>query len=219
MYIVEGNIGAGKSTFLKLISYYTSLITVALEPINTWQSNVYGQSILANFYQKPQRWAYTMETFALMCRVREHLKEQQHPNPLRIIERSIYSGHYVFSYNSYQTGLMNDIEWKLYNTWFNHLIPNACLPPRGFIYLRTDPSIAYERIKKRNRIAEKNITFAYLKQIHQQHEKFLIERSGLLDGLKQVPILLLDCNKDFEENDTVRHEHFEKVQEFMLTHQ
>lgn len=216
MYIVEGNIGAGKSTFLKLIDEHIAHISVAFEPLHNWQSQVYGQSLLSNFYQDTARWAFTMETFAMICRVREHMHEQQQNNPNRIMERSIYSGHYCFSVNGYKQGFVSDLEWGLYMQWFNFLIPNKCQPPLGFIYLQTDPDIAYTRIKKRNRLAEKKISLSYLKQIHDHHEAFLIHKEGLLPELKNVPVLTLDCNEEFEGNPVKMHELFEKVQDFML---
>ncbi len=215
MYILEGNIGAGKSTFLQLIKKHIPEIDVALEPLHNWQKNVYGQSLLANFYQDTQRWAYSIETFAMICRVKEHIKDQGNPNPNRIIERSIYSGHYCFALNGYKHGFMNDIEWDLYNQWFNFLIPKKCFPPRGFIYLRTNPEIAYKRLKKRNRLAEKKISFAYLQQIHEHHEQFLIEKSGILPILKIVPVLVLDCNKEFETNPEILQNHFTQIKQFI----
>lgn len=216
MYIVEGNIGAGKSTFLKLINEHVPHISVAFEPLHNWQSQVYGQSLLSNFYQDTKRWAFTMETFAMICRVREHMHEQQQNNPNRIMERSIYSGHYCFSVNGYKQGFVSDLEWGLYMQWFNFLIPNKCQPPLGFIYLRTDPEIAYTRLKKRNRLAEKKISLTYLKQIHDHHEAFLIQKEGLLPDLKTVPVLELDCNEEFESNPEKLQELFDKVQDFML---
>jgi len=108
------------------------------------------------------------------------------------------------------------LEWELYLQWFNFLIPNKCLPPLGFIYLQTEPNVAYKRLKKRNRLAEKKISFAYLKQIHEHHEAFLMAKEGLLPELKNVPVLVLDCNEEFEGNPAKQHEMFEAVQDFML---
>ena len=103
MYIVEGTIGAGKSTFLRLIEQQLSKIAVIYEPVDSWQSEEHGSSLLTQFYTNPGRWAYSMETFAMACRVKEHLKEQQEQNRFRLMERSIYSGHYCFTYNSTPT--------------------------------------------------------------------------------------------------------------------
>lgn len=216
MYILEGNIGAGKSTFLTLIAKHIPHVGVALEPLHNWQKQVYGQSLLANFYEKPERWAYSMETFAMMCRAQEHMREQQHPNQLRILERSIYSGHYCFAVNGYKRGFMTDLEWTMYNQWFNFLIPNSCNPPQGFIYLQTDPAVAHKRLKKRNRLAEKKISPAYLRQIHEHHEAFLIRKEGLLPSLLGVPVLVLDCNEEFETHAEQFKKHCEQVEEFML---
>ncbi len=198
MYIVEGNIGAGKTTFLKLIQERLPEIAVVYEPMNSWFSKVYGQSILANFYKDPHRWAYTMETLAMACRVKEHLIEQENPNPFRLMERSIYSGHYVFAINGYHNGFLSELEWQVYLQWFNFLVTGKCMPPQGFIYLRTVPEVAYERIKARDRSAEKIISLSYVQQIHDCHEDFLMHKKGLLAELVHVPVLILDCDKEFE---------------------
>jgi deoxyadenosine/deoxycytidine kinase len=215
MYILEGNIGAGKSTFLRLIDEHIPSIKTVTEPVNNWQSTVYGQSLLTNFYQEPKRWAYTFELLTMICRVQDHLKEQHDKNSAKVIERSIYSGYYCFARNSYAQGFISEAEWQVYQQWFSFLIPHKCMPPRGFIYLRVSPEIAFERIKKRNRHAEKTLTFDYLKQIDQQHELLLIKKEGVLPHLKKVPVLVLDCNEDFENDLTLLHKHMQAIQSFM----
>ena len=198
MYIVEGNIGVGKSTFLNLINKHDSAIDIIMEPMDNWANQAYGQSLLGQFYEKPDRWAYTLETLAMMCRVKDHRNEQNNPNQNTLFERSIYSGHYCFAKNGFASGFMSELEWTLYNKWFNFLIPNKCLSPTGFIYLKTDPQIAYERLRKRNRLAEKKITLKYLKQIHACHEEFLVSKIELIHEIKEVPVLILECNEEFE---------------------
>lgn len=219
MYIVEGNIGAGKSTFLTLLAQQIPYVTIALEPLHNWQKQVHGQSLLANFYQDPQRWAYTLETFTMMCRVREHLHEQtlaqQNPLKPRLIERSIYSGHYCFAHNSYANNFMTDLEWTLYEQWFTSLVARNCLPPFGFIYLKVNPDIAYDRIKKRNRISEQNLSRAYLEQINKRHEDFLINKIELLPKLQDVPLLIIDCDEEFEQNPAQLEKHTENVKVFI----
>lgn len=216
MYILEGNIGAGKSTFLKLLEQHAPAVQVAQEPVNTWQKNVHGQSVLANFYEDPHRWAYSMETFTMMCRVREHIQDQEHAVFGRIIERSIYSGHYCFSQLGYKNGYMDTLEWNMYEAWFNFLIPQKCRPPHGFIYLQTTPDIAFKRIKKRNRLAEKQITYAYLKQTHEYHEKFLLHKENILPSIAAVPVLVLDGNHDFEQDLELFATYVEQIQNFMM---
>jgi len=214
MFILEGNIGAGKSTLLKLIKEQLPHISVALEPVDDWQKQIYGQSLLTNFYQNSKRWAYTFETFTMMNRAKEHIALHAH-NTLQIIERSVYSGYYCFARNSYEQGFLSPLEWKLYLEWYEWLVAQKCKAPQGFIYLRVDPQIAYERIRKRNRYAEKTMPLSYLKQIHNKHEDFLITQATVAEQLKSVPILMLDCNEEFVDNPVLLQKKFEQIQEFM----
>lgn len=215
MFIVEGNIGAGKTTFLKLIEKYFPNITVVFEPVKNWQKMVSGQSILENFYKDPTRWAYTMETATMISRVEEHIKEQENNNKLKFLERSIYSGHYCFGRNSYQNGFLSKIEWNMYVQWFNFLTKDKCKLPNGFIYLKVDPKVAYDRIKIRNRDAEKEISFDYIKQIDNWHEDFLINKVNISQELKNVPTLILDCNNDFEHDESEFLKHIDKIKTFL----
>ena len=216
MYILEGNIGSGKSTFLKLLAQELPYVSIGLEPKNNWLEQVGGQSLLANFYQNPKRWAYTLETLAMISRVKEHREEQEHAHPFHIVERSIYSGHYCFAKNSYENGFLNDIEWNIYQKWFSFLTTDICQLPQGLIYLRVDPTVAYERAKIRNRSAEKRLTLAYLKQIHQHHETFLIDKQGIHLELQTVPILILDGNIDFEHNHAQLEKQCAAIEDFLI---
>jgi deoxyguanosine kinase len=200
MFIVEGNIGVGKSSFLKLINQYNPNIEISPEPKENWTKESYGQSLLANFYKDISRWAYTLETLTMIYRTKAHLKEQIKQNQYRLVERSIYSGHYCFAKNDFHNGYLSDLEWQIYNEWATFLITNKCFAPKGFIYLQTSPQICFERIQKRNRISEKNITLDYIKQIHNQHEQFLIEKKDIFENIKNVPVLVLDASENFAQN-------------------
>lgn len=41
------------------------------------------------------------------------------------------------------------------------------------VYLRTDPEVAFERIKTRNRFEEKDVTLEYIQHLHELHDKWL----------------------------------------------
>ncbi len=213
MYILEGTIGAGKSTFLKLLSHALPEVTVKLEPVDSWQSQEIGSSLLHNFYEYPKRWAYTFETFTMIKRMHEYIQEKNNES-LLIVERSVYSGHYVFARNSYENGFMTELEWKLYAEWFEFLT-SKCFAPQGFIYLKVDPKIAFERIKKRNRSAEETLPLDYLYQLDKQHERFLCDKEAVGPALHNVPVLTLDCNEEFEQNPIQFAAQCQKIKEFM----
>ena len=200
MYIIEGNIGAGKSTFLELIGKYFPSLNIVQEPVNSWKTQGYGQSLLANFYEDPKRWAYTIETVAMTSRVRDHVKVQNNTKQTTIMERSIYSGHHCFAQNGHMSGFMTNLEWEIYNQWFNFVVEKKCSAPEGFIYLQISPEKSYERILKRGRPEEESMSLDYLKQIHERHEDFLINKKNVNKSLKKVPVLVLDCSQEFETN-------------------
>jgi len=215
MYIVEGNIGVGKTTFLNIIRQHCPEIEVVEEPKDNWTNQVQGQSLLANFYSDIKRWAFTMETWAMICRVNYHLEAQKDTNPNRVMERSIYSGHYCFAHNDYECGFLSEIEWHVYTQWVKYLIHGKCRPPKGFIYLYSTPEICHNRVKIRNRDSEKNLTLDYLKQIHNWHERFLVQKDLLTPELRDIPILILDCTKEFKHNNSTRLDLVEKVKNFL----
>jgi deoxyadenosine/deoxycytidine kinase len=216
MYILEGNIGAGKSTFLRMLAHELPYISVALEPKNSWLNQVGGQSLLANFYQNPKRWAYTLESLTMICRVKEYKTEQERAHPFHIVERSIYSGYYCFARNCHENGFLTDIEWHIYQEWFSLLTTDICQVPKGFIYLRVDPAVSYERSKKRNRSAEKNMSLGYLKQIHHHHESFIIEKEDIIPDLLTVPVLILESNADFEHDKAQFEKQCAAVEDFLI---
>ncbi|KKP24199.1 MAG: hypothetical protein SZ59_C0002G0045 [candidate division TM6 bacterium GW2011_GWF2_28_16] len=214
MYILEGNIGAGKSTFLSELAHSIKELEILTEPVNNWANQIFGQSLLENFYKDTSRWAFTLENLAMIHRVKDHIEIQNRNNQNILIERSIYSGHYCFSLNSFKNGHLTQIEWEIYSTWANYLLKN-CNPPVGFIYLKADPEVCMQRIKKRNRISEKKITLGYIRQIDEWHEKFLIHKENIAQNLKNIPVLTLDCNQDFVENKNLLQEHINKVKDFI----
>jgi deoxyadenosine/deoxycytidine kinase len=220
MYIVEGNTGVGKSSFLTLITKLCPEISVIHEPVENWAGQTAGKSLLGNFYTDPARWAYTMETMTMFSRVKEHMREQQkHSDVPRLMERSIYSGHYCFAKNGHAHGFFTPIEWEMYAQWVEFLITKQCQPPRGFIYLRAEPEICFERLRKRNRAGEEGVSLEYMQQIHDWHEKLLVSKHEVASNLKNVPVLVLDCNQDFIAYPERMRQYAEQVRDFLMTTQ
>lgn len=54
------------------------------------------------------------------------------------------------------------------------------------VYLRTDPEVAYQRIKARNRSEEKYVPFKYIKHLHELHDKWLNVHKT--DVPKNIPV-------------------------------
>ena len=93
--IVEGNIGAGKTTFLKPFMNQPN-IEVVPEPVEKWR-NMKGHNLLDLFYQNPQRNSMLLQTYVQLTMVQNHTKSCS--KPLRIMERSLLRHLYTLYFN------------------------------------------------------------------------------------------------------------------------
>ncbi len=213
-FVLEGNVGAGKSTFLKILDKYLNL-EVICEPIAKWQ-DVGGENLLEYFYKDTPRWAYTFQTYAFVTRVLELEKNlKSMVSPALVLERSVYSDRYCFAKTSFELGLMTSLEWKLYTEWFEWLVQTYTQKPSGFIYLQTDPQVCYERILKRNRSEELGVSFDYFKLLHEKHESWLIKKENIADYLRDIPVLVIPVNDEFEQDEAVQKKYIEKIVDFL----
>ncbi len=215
IFIVEGNIGAGKSTFLRLIKEKFN-VQVVFEPLARWQKVGQDGNLLEKFYQDTVRWGYTFQTYAFITRIMEQQqKALENPYGAQVLERSVFSDRYCFAKNCFEMGTISKLEWDLYTQWFEWLVDNYTQKPDGFIYLRTNPEVCYERLKKRARSEESIVSFDYLSLLHQKHEDWLIHKNNIAPYLQEVPVLSLDCDKDFENCSDELEAHAQKIEAFI----
>lgn len=213
MFILEGNIGSGKSTLISILKENLPGIVSCQEPVENWQKNGLGGSLLKEFYNNPARWAYAMESFTLICRIKDMSKQIYGK---AICERSIFSGFYCFAKNGYLNGFMSSLEWEIYNQWFDFFVAKRAFKiPLGVIYLRSDPKTCFERVKRRSRSDESAITYEYLRNISRMHDKMVLCREEVIPQLKDIPALVLDADLEFESNDEVRDSFISKIREFI----
>ena len=110
---------------------------------------------------------------------------------------------------------MSRLEWEIYKEWFSWLVDHYAVRPTGLIYLRTSPEKCYERLQKRSRSEEAGIALTYLQTLHNKHEDWLVEGKELPENLSNIPVLVLDCEKEFEDDAAYCAELVEKVSEFV----
>lgn len=212
-FVVEGNIGAGKSTFLRHMGRYLNAQLV-FEPTQLW-CDVNGENLLDAFYADGKRWAYTFQTYAFVTRTIEQKRLQaQNEKPFQLLERSIYADRYCFAKNAYELGLMSKLEWQMYQNWFIWLT-DYTEQPAGFIYLRADPEVCYDRLVGRGRCEEKGIQCDYISCLHNKHEDWLMHKKDVTDFMRSAPVLVLDCNESFESNIALQKRHARDVVDFL----
>jgi len=179
-------------------------------------------NLLECFYGDTPRWAYTFQSYALLSRMRlqrrpmpKRLRKVQ--DPVLFYERSLYTDRYIFAKNCAETGLMVPMEWDIYSDWSDYLLDTVGeVHIHGVIYLRCTPETSYERLGKRGRPEENGVTLDYLTQLHTKHEAWLHDKNvEKHPSLSDVPILELDCNQEFENDEAYRTELFKKVKTFL----
>lgn len=180
IFTVEGNIGAGKTTFLERLRREWPEATIVLEPVGEWMSmkESNGTSLLDHFYADKKRWSYTFQTAAFLTRlmdterVLESLPDAKGPR-IVITERSVLTDRYVFAAMLHASGDMTDLEYALYLRWYDRFASHV--PIRGIIHLTTDSVTSLERIGIRGRDAEAGIQKEYLDALESQHRVWLSE--------------------------------------------
>lgn len=186
---IEGNIGVGKSTLLDYLKEHLPL-TIGQEPCEQWQQVGKG-NLLDHFYQDPQRWAYTFQTYALLTRIQlQKSVIASAQTPFCVFERSVYSDHFCFAQTAFELGSMKPLEWNLYQKLFNWLTTREQIPLDAIVYLRLSPEGCHKRIQQRARSEEQSISHDYLQRIHQHHETWLLDHHA-----KQIPLLIINIDE------------------------
>jgi deoxycitidine kinase/deoxyguanosine kinase len=201
LYSVEGNIGAGKTTFLrkieeKLCEQGRTDIRVIYEPVDAW-SNVKDaeqKTILHHFYENPAKYAFPFQIMAFTSRL--HLIQQEiakYPDcKIFLCERSLDADANVFAKMLYEDGLMENMLYQIYRQLYeNHIGQYAA---HTIIYLRMSPAVCMERVGIRQRQGEATISLEYLQKCHDYHEGWLLNESNESNQNK----ILLENDKEIE---------------------
>lgn len=195
---IEGNIGSGKSTILSLLkkkvndnNIKNQKIIFLKEPVDEWSkiTDENGITMLESFYSNPNEYGFSFQMMAYISRLKI-LKEiyENNTNTIIITERCLFTDRYIFAQMLYDNNNIKLINFKVYVNWFDTFV--NMYPIHKYIYVKTDPNICYDRINKRSRLGENNISLEYLTNCDAYHESML----NIMH--KDVPKLVIDGNKD-----------------------
>tara|TARA_Y100001936_G_scaffold251503_1_gene307723 strand:- start:1876 stop:2589 length:714 start_codon:yes stop_codon:yes gene_type:complete len=194
IFSVEGNIGSGKSTLVKMLKEHlkkiknTEVIYLP-EPVAEWESikDSDGKNAIEKYYENPDKYAFSFQMMAYISRIHQ-LRETLHTNNNVIIicERSVFTDKEIFAKMLHDDGKIGEIEYNIYCKWFYEFVKD--IPVGGLIYVKTNPEICERRVIKRNRKGE-TIPLVYLQNCHKYHEDWLNNES--------LPVLKLDGDNDF----------------------
>lgn len=179
---IFGSIGIGKTTLAEIL-HDKYKIPIVSEPV---ESNPY----LNLFYSDPVKYATITQMFFLISRY-EYMCTLG-PSK-KIYDRTIYEDH-VFADVQHQDGNINDTDYKTYEKYYNLMV--GLLPvPDIIIYLHAPVEVLLERIKKRGRKCEENISKTYLDKLETHYENLYkkIADSGI--NIQKVEWINYDLGK------------------------
>lgn len=167
LIVVEGNIGGGKSTAAKELAKRLNLRLMP-EPVD--------DELLALYYGDPARWAFSFQIEMLhrrwasqMAAAAETIATSEYAGS--VLDRSLM-GDLVFAKMLMESGKLHSKEWEIYTSALKNMML-VLFPPTVLVYLSTRPETCFERMKKRNRVQEQNVSLEYLREVHAGYQRLL----------------------------------------------
>jgi deoxyadenosine/deoxycytidine kinase len=181
---LQGNIAAGKTSFFKILKTKTEYLNrysplqfiFADEPLSEWDKKEYSNntsSILDLFYHDKSKYAFQFQINAFTSRLIHLIKAANNldRDGVLITERSMISDRMFFENLK---SIVTETEYTIYQNFYDVICKNINSCEKVMIYFNTTPQLCYDRIIKRARGAEQNISLDYLKDLDIKHREMIV---------------------------------------------
>ena len=184
---IEGPIGVGKTSLVKLISERLGARVV----LEGFEDNPF----LTDFYEEPERFAFQTQLFFLLQRY----QQQQDLRQVDMFHNLLITDYMFVKDRLFASLNLKDKEMTLYDTVAN-LLERNIVSPDLVIYLQADTGTLMKNISKRGRSFEKNVSFEYIDALNQVYNEYFFR-------YQDTPLLIINTNgidfvgnpKDLEE--------------------
>ena len=158
--VIEGVIGVGKTSLCRLLSEQLNGRYI----LEDYESNPF----IEDFYRSPRAYAFKTQLFFLISRFKKQLEM-----PLPDLFHSPLIVDFIFQKDRIFASInLDDYELELYNTLWNVLEPKI-RPPELVVYLQASTKRLLERIKRRGRNYEQDISYEYLEALNNAYNEFI----------------------------------------------
>ena len=186
--VIEGNIGAGKTTLAKMIAHEMNAKLV----LEQFADNPF----LPKFYGDPDRYSFPLELSFLADRYNQIKKDVFNPE----LFQSLIVADYFFAKSAiFAQNTLKEDEYRLFWQIFD-IVFETMPKPDLYVYLHADTDRLLSNIKSRGRSYEQNISGEYLEGI----------KNGYFNFFRQItsfPVLIIDISKiDFVADPDIYHE-------------
>ncbi len=181
--VIEGNIGAGKTSLAKKISQDFNAKLV----LERFAENPF----LPKFYQEPERYAFQVEVTFLIDRYQQLIDDLQH---FELFKTFVVSDYYFSKSLIFAKNTLEEAEFQLYRKIYTVIYKNIPRPDL-YVYLHVGVPRLLQNIKKRGRPYEQNIKPEYLERIQKGYFEYFQQQQN------DMTFLIIDTNDiDFVEN-------------------
>ena len=195
--VIEGNIGAGKTTLAQMISkkYSANLV------LEQFADNPF----LPKFYQNPDQYAFPLEMAFLAARYNQLNHEF---SGFDLLSSFTISDYYFMKSLIFSQNTLQPDEFDLYRQFFT-IIYDKMPTPDLYVYLHKDSELLLKNIALRGRSYESHISKEYLEKITHGYFNYFNQQND-------IPILNIDTNRlDFEN----KPQDFEKITNAIFNNQ
>ena len=169
---IDGLIGAGKTTLIRIITdyYRTQGLKVhpIYEPVEMWQET----GALDLFYSDIPAKCYEFQSFVYVTRVKKVIQEVlAHPDAeIFLLERTVFTDRYIFV--EMLRDLLGPTRMAMYEEWWDMW---SCINPihiSKWVLLDVSLDESLRRIKARSRNEETGISTEYQTNLRAKHHEF-----------------------------------------------
>jgi deoxyadenosine/deoxycytidine kinase len=166
--VVDGIIGAGKSTLAKFLSESLGM-PVYEELVDDGRGRL-AQRMLDRFYADQSRWSAIIQVMFLNDRFND-IKKVDQTGEAAIFDRSIY-GDEIFAKTIHDRGQMTSDEFRIYRDLLHNMLMHVH-PPELLIYIDVSIDTAMQRIQIRDRSTEADmIPRDYMQDLRRNYEQW-----------------------------------------------
>lgn len=171
LYVVEGNIGAGKSTALERLR--DAGYAVVPEPVDRWIAS----GALEGYYRGD------VDPFTFQCHILQtkaealRAAEKSNPDGVVVMERGFVGDANVFLRSNVDKGLVTQFQFDVYVDMMRSLVGDVDIG--GVIYLDARPETCLARVKRRARPGEDGISETLLAEIGAYYEDVLSREANV----------------------------------------
>ncbi|MEZ5065601.1 MAG: deoxynucleoside kinase [bacterium] len=180
---IEGVIGVGKTTLSRRLAK-TMNAELVLEVVEE-------NPFLARFYDDPEAYAFQTQMFFLLSRYRQQLEISQG----QLFTQNVVADYIFAKDQIFATINLAEEELALYRS-IVPLLSERLPKPDLVVYLQATTEVLLERIKRRGRSFERDISAEYLETLSEAYNHFFFHYD-------ETPLLIVNTNEmDLVSNDS-----------------